>query len=447
MNQPAWNFNEEAEVYVLGAILEKPDLMSMAIQEIGTGSDVFYRSPHQTIYSAMVRVYQQHGSHFDPMMVGEEITVQMGHLNSIGGPQYIIKLAERCATANVEMLITRCAQLNEYRIARRTHMLLKHTQDAIATEAKPIDKILGEVTTELVSVTEGQKGWISIDEAIGRVKQSIKERLEGNEKNVSFGDEAIDAVLGGIKPSQMIIVAGRPSMGKTSFAECVAVNVAKQDKPVLFLSYETDEESLAKRYIASQTNITYAQLDRWDNESAQRVYNMDWGEKFSSDFAYAWEEIREKPLFFDYTQPYCEEIFATVHQFKMQHPEAALVIVDYMQLVPSSKYDKMYEKTTFISNTLTRIAKNFKICVLALSQLSRSIERRADTRPVLSDLRDSGALEQDADVVGFIHREGYYDDNIHPSICQLIIKKNRNGQLADIDMKFTPEKFLFESAG
>jgi replicative DNA helicase len=427
MNQPAWNYNEQAEQQVLGAMLEKPELIALASEMFGFDQP-FYRRPHQIIWDAILS-----GQPTDPLSVAERIE----NPNDIGGSQYLYILLESTVASFDEEIFSHWCEIVAECHKRRI---------LVSTFQKAINDIQGEVSTENavtaisdVLMAQSRTAQVSMKDSIAMVEDDINKRISGERKIASYGIQMMDEVLGGMRSYQMVIGAGRPGSGKTAIAQVIAKNVASQGYPVLFITYEMPEEMLAKRCLVSEHDIL-------DFHAVDQDSRSDWWKKHGSNFHEAKKSLEHLPIYFDYSHPYCHEIPSIVRRFKLRNPEAQfiLVIVDYLQLVPAHGNLSLYERASIVSNTLQRVSRKLGVCVIALSQLSRSIERRADPKPVLSDLRDSGALEQDADVVFFIHRPWLFDKAVKPSDTWLIVGKNRNGPLEDIPLYFTPRKFTFE---
>jgi replicative DNA helicase len=566
-----WNYDKQAEMQVLGAMLEEPALIAVGLETIGISGNAFFMKAHQKVYDAMIALSQQ-GQTIDALAVHRYID-DAKLLNEVGGTEYLAGLIHSNSVAYSDENFRHWA--NIIATCHRRRQLAASFKKAWARlEAEDdIEDIVGQVQAGLASSAQTQK-WQRADKVIEQVKVEKDRQIADKTTYPRWGYHLVDLVLGGLHPAQLVIIAGRPSSGKTTFAQNVAVNVALQNKPVLFLSYETSETSLAKRYIVSKAEaIKYRDLDQGTQD--------DWWKKYGNEFAKARDEITDKPLFFDYSQPFGENILANVRQFQLENPDMALLVVDYIQLIGMSGKANRYEKVTEISNVLAMTAKKLNICVIALSQLSRSIERRSDTRPMLSDLRESGclhgdtllqlssgkliricdlvgqtdidilsmnactgkievanmsqavhsgykysyklelasgrnitatanhkfftvdgwkelskinigdvvstklvnndiywdrviniedagmidvydatvpqngnfiandiivhnSLEQDADIVAFIHRPWQFDQSYHPSDTMLVVAKNRNGALEDIPLRFVPSKFRFE---
>ena len=425
-------YDEVAEKQVLGAMIEHPIFIPTAQKLINTS--MFYRVTHQIMYDAITKLFQEHNA-IDAIMV-ENYIRDAGDLNRIGGSAYIADLVMTSVVEVIENFEYYCNSIYECYVKRQIERIMKRGIEQVQSGESEGNEIMGQITTRLAEISSQRHSFISIDDAINDVENEINQRIANKEAMVSYGSKLLDVALGGIKPNQMIVIAGKPSSGKTSLLQSIAVNVAMQHKPVLFLSYETSPSNLAKRYIASRSDISYMKLDMWRVE--------DWWERFGEEFNFAKQQIESKKLFFDYSQAPIEEVFGIVHQFKMMYPETALVGVDYMQIIPSlQKGLSEYDRVSLVSNTLTRIARKLNVCVMAISQMSRSIDRRIDQEPTLSDLRSSGQIEQDADVVMFVQRPWVWDKQVDPHQAELKIAKNRNGALENIPLKFYPEKFLF----
>jgi replicative DNA helicase len=434
-------YDEEAERAVLGAMLEDNLAIPKVMAILGNNCEVFYRIPHQLIYTAILAVYEDKGVG-DAVMVGEEIQRTSG-LNRIGGGVYLYELVNSVPTSeNAEYY----AEIVKEKALRRT--LIRAGKEIAASANKEednIDEIIDKAEQLIFDIghSEDKRGFIHIRQV---VKDSLKEIEEifHNKRNlagVPTGFVDFDILTMGLQPSDFIIIAGRPSVGKSVLAHNIAQYIGvKEQRPVAIFSLEMPKEHVCLRMLSAETQIEFHKLRMG---------------KFSQD---DWQWITSAatilghaPIFINDTPGInVMEMRAEARRLMAEHEDLALIIIDYLQIMGgkfTDRYESSYERVTEISKSLKSLARELNVPVLALSQLSRSIERRGDPRPMLSDLRESGALEQDADLVAFIHREDYYDENAQEGLTELIIKKQRNGPQGAINLKFIKSQMRFETYG
>jgi replicative DNA helicase len=409
--------NIEAEQSVLGGVLIEPDALSRVL-EIMRGQD-FYRESHQKIFTAMVEMYQK-GTPVDLITLSEYL-LSRGHMEVVGGAAYLASLADAIPSAvNIEVyarivrdkatlrrLISLSAEIagKSYRFSGDVEEILDQAEKAIfeITEDK--------ITPHVYPLSEVIKdSFRTIEELYDR-----KERISG----VPTGFLNLDQFTSGLQPSDLIIVAGRPSMGKTAFALDIARNAATQAEiPSVIFSLEMSRQQLATRMLCSEARVDAHKL------RSGYIGERDWPRLTSAAGV-----LSEAPIFIDDSAAMSVlQMRAKARRLKADRG-LGLVVVDYLQLMSGrSGADRREQEISEISRSLKALAKELHVPVIALSQLNRKVEDRTDKRPVMADLRESGAIEQDADVILFIYRDEMYDENSkQKGIAEIIIGKQRNG--------------------
>jgi len=429
--------NLSAEEAVLGGILlDKEGLPKVA--DIVSAED-FYRPDHGQIYAACVALFEQNKP-IDIVTLTEEIT-RSNNLEKVGGAAYLSLLVANTASA---ANITHYAQIVQNKAVMRR---LISTANAMAEDAYDGDRdaleLLDDAEKKLFSVTERQLGrhFIPIRDVLSESFERIDElhKNKGQVRGVPTGFTQLDNLLAGLQKSDLVILAARPSMGKTALALNIAVHAAAKEKiPTGVFSLEMSKEQLVDRLLTME-----AMIDSW----RLRTGNLE-----QDDFAklnFAMGELSEAPLFLDDTPLLSAlEIKAKARRLQAEHG-LGLIIVDYLQLMEGHRRGgnemNRVQEVSDISRSLKSLARELQVPVLALSQLSRAVESRPGAKiPQLSDLRESGSIEQDADVVMFIYREEYYEpDTEKKGIAQLLIRKHRNGPVGEVDLYFHPEYSRF----
>lgn len=428
--------NVSIEKSLLGSVLIDDEVLVDIADKIKTQD--FYDPRHRKIFAAMVKLYQKH-SPVDLLTLGNELRAN-GELDDIGGADYLGELTNYVPSA---------AHAVEYaNIVREAAIRRNLTKagEAIANLAYKSDEdvqaILSQAEANLYSVSESsQQGDMeSLESLLGDAFEKMtylhqhKDKLRG----VQTGFKDLDKMTAGLQKSDLIILAARPAMGKSTLAQNIAFNVAmREKKTVLFFSLEMSNAQVVDRMISEASGV-----DSW---------NIRTGNLTQEDFSKisdAMGEMSEIPIKFE------DKPGMTVLEMKVKAQREAhkaplgLIIVDYLQLMSGSKNygDNRVQEISEISRGLKLIARELDVPVIALSQLSRSVESRPDKRPMLSDLRESGSIEQDADIVMFVYREDYYNpDTERKHITDLIIGKHRNGPVGTIELYFHPEKLKFMS--
>jgi replicative DNA helicase len=427
--------NHEAEQAILGAILIEPSVFTSVHERIRT--EDFYRQAHQKLFQVMNDLAER-GKPIDLITLTAELQNKKW-LDEIGGIPYLTELAGLVPTAaNVEYY---AKIVEEKSLMRR----LIRTATQIATEGysggHEASHVVDEAERKILEISHRRipgKGFIPIRDVLIESYEQI-EALHLNKKGlhgIATGFVDLDRMTSGLKGSDLIIVAARPSMGKTAFALNVVQNVAiRSGETVAIFNLEMSASQMVIRMIAAEGNID-AQTFRTGNLKPE-----DW-EKLTMAISI----LSEAPIFIDDTPGITVfDIRAKLRRLQTEH-KLGLVVIDYLQLITGRRSgDSRQQEISEISRSLKLIAREFDVPVIALSQLSRAVEQRQDKRPLLSDLRESGSIEQDADMVAFLHRDDYYhEDSDKKNIAEIIIGKQRNGPVGKVELLYLKNysKFL-----
>ncbi|HUV37234.1 MAG TPA: replicative DNA helicase [Patescibacteria group bacterium] len=427
----------DAERAVLGGVLLEPEAATKAIEIVSP--DVFYRPAHQRIFQAMIALFMKREP-IDAMTLAEELG-RSGSLEQVGGVAYLTDLVDGVPTAaNIEYYAK--IVLDKY-ILRQ----LISASSEIAGESyrggENADSLLDWAEQKIFKISEYR-----VSQGFAHIKDILKDRFEEIQRvhetresvtGLSSGFIDLDKYTAGFHPSDLVIVAGRPSMGKTSFALNVAQYVGLEEKkPVAIFSLEMSKELLVQRLLCSE-----AQVD------AQKVRRGFTTAKDIERLTNAAGLLSEAPVFIDDTPALSTlDMRARARRLKAEY-DLSLIIIDYLQLARSSeRSENRQQEISAISRAMKALAKELNVPVMALSQLSRAVETRGkDHRPMLSDLRESGAIEQDADLVLFLFRPEFYDpgDPEKEGKAEMIIGKQRNGPTGMIQLMFDKQYTRFRS--
>jgi replicative DNA helicase len=430
--------NREAEASLLGALLIDGDAIVKIADSIS--SQDFYEPRHQRIYEAISQLYEHHDA-IDVLTLTDRLR-NNGYLEGVGGPSYLTELTNFVPTAaHVEQYADIVAQKA---LRRRLITASKEIGGLGYDESKHLKELIEEAETRLfeVSQTHIKQNIISLEailaESFDRLDDLHKDK--GKVRGIPTGFKDVDDKLAGFQRSDLIILAARPSMGKTALALNFAHNVAVQAKqPVLVFSLEMSKEQLVDRLLSMESGV-----DAW----ALRTGNLT-----DADFekiGHAMGTLSEAQIFIDDSPGITVSDLRTKARREAHQRPLGLIIVDYLQLMSGgSRFGNDFNRVqeiSEISRGLKGIARELNVPVLALSQLSRSVESRSPQIPQLADLRESGSIEQDADVVAFIYREEYYNpDTDRKKISDIFIKKHRNGPIGNLELYFDNEKQRFRS--
>ena len=436
----------DLEEAVLGALMIDNDALSNAIELLKPES--FYKYQHQKIFSAIENLFNS-AKKVDILTIVEELK-QKGELKEIGGPSFITKLTERIASAaNIETHARIIAQkFIQRELIRISSQTIKDAYD----DTSDVFDLLNAAEQGLYEISEGniRKNYDKMSTLILQALNQIEEikNKEDGLSGVPSGFSELDRVTSGWQKSDLVILAARPGMGKTAFVLSMARNTAvKFNMPVAVFSLEMSSVQLVNRLIASESGIPTQKLRKGNLEDHEWIQLNQQITKLS-----------EAPLFIDDTPALTIfELRAKCRRLVKNHG-VQLVVIDYLQLMHagnSNKSGNREQEISTISRSLKSIAKELNVPIVALSQLSRAVETRGgDKRPMLSDLRESGAIEQDADIVCFIYRPEYYGFTEWPNTtpgqdpdCQgqgeIIVAKHRNGSLENIKLRYIPQLAKF----
>lgn len=429
----------DLEEAVLGALMLDNDALSNSIEILR--SESFYKTEHQKIFLAIQTLFNS-AQPVDILTVTNELR-RTGELKSVGGPVYVSQLTDRVASAaNIE---THARIISQKYIQRELIRISSKIITDAYDETSDVFDILNDAESSLFTVSEGniRKNYDKMSSLIRQALDQIEE-IKNKEEGLSgvpSGFADLDRVTSGWQKSDLIILAARPGMGKTAFVLSTARNTAVQfQKAVAVFSLEMSSVQLVNRLIASESGISAEKLRKGNLEEHEWI---QLNQKIS--------QLSEAPLFIDDTPALTIfELRAKCRRLKRQH-DVELIIIDYLQLMHAgndSKSGNREQEISTISRSLKSIAKELDVPIIALSQLSRAVETRGgDKRPMLSDLRESGAIEQDADIVCFIYRPDYYGFTEWPDSApgedpdcngqgEIIIAKHRNGSLENIRLRF-----------
>lgn len=422
------------EQAVLGAVMLDKDALAIVLDILSP--DSFYTDAHQKLYKAMLRLFER-SQPIDILTATEELR-KMGELEAVGGPVYLVELTNRVASAaNIEY---------HARIISQKHI----QRELIRVSTKIINDAFEDTTDVFNLLDEAEKGLFDITqqnmsrgyESMGSLASKALKQIEDLSKKeagltgVPTGFTDLDRLTSGWQPSDLVILAARPGMGKTSFVLSLAKNAAMDfGKPVAIFSLEMSSVQLVQRLISMQAEIPGHKMRNGQLE------DYEW-----QQLQTAIERMSDVPIYIDDTPGInIFELRAKCRRLKMQH-DIQMVVIDYLQLMSGgtdSSRGNREQEISAISRALKGLAKELSVPVIALSQLSRAVETRGGTkRPQLSDLRESGAIEQDADIVSFIYRPEYYqilEDEEGQSlkgIAEVIVAKHRHGALKTVKMKF-----------
>ena len=430
--------NLEAEEAVLGSILLEQESI-ISVMEFLVPDD-FYRVAHQLIFAAMIEL-NQNSEAIDPITVSEKLR-QKNQIENVGGEANIIELLDKVPTAaNVEFY----TQIVLEKSTRRK--LIKTSTNIVKNayqEDETIANVLDTAERDILSVSEGRNkaGFIPIRDVLHDAYASLEERSKNNGEvtGIATGYIGLDRMTSGLHADELIILAARPSVGKTAFVLNIAKNVAVNlNETVAIFSLEMGAESLVERIICSHASINAGHL------KTGKLTDEEYTQYFVATGVLA-----EAPIYIDDTPGIrVSEIRAKCRRLKQERNNLGLVVIDYLQLIEGNGKESRQQEVSAISRNLKKLAKELKVPVIALSQLSRGVEQRQDKRPIMSDIRESGSIEQDADIVAFLYRDDYYrkepDENGHVpevepnSTIEVIIEKNRSGPRGTVELNFMKE--------
>jgi replicative DNA helicase len=417
----------QAEESLIGAVLIDKD----AVVEIASflKSRHFYDDRHVKIFNAVLELYEGRDP-IDVVTVSEKLR-EAKQLKKVGGSSYLTKLVNRVPTS---AHVSKYAKIVKGLYTKRT--LISQASKMVEEsfdESLSVSKILDNAEKTIFGLSQDsmERNFLPIKDVLAESFDRLDElhKTAGGIRGVPSGFKDVDHVLAGFQKSNLIILAARPGMGKTSFSLNIAKHVAvEQKKPVGFFSLEMSQEELVDRLLVAQADI-----DAWKLKTGRL------NEKDFSSLSDAMGELAEAPLYIDDTPGMSiMEMTTKARRLQAEHG-LELLIVDYLQLAHSRNLENRVQEISEVSMGLKNLARELRVPVIALSQLSRAVEHRGIKKPQLADLRESGGIEQDADVVMFLYREDPEDlEN-----CKLMVAKHRNGALSTIDLRFRGDRIRF----
>lgn len=426
----------EAEESVLGAVLLSSDAANIALERLH--ADDFYRPAHQQIFEAVRKLFDTHEP-IDAVTVSEVLR-RDGTLERIGGVESLTRILDAVPTAsNIDYY---AGIVDEHALRRRLMRVGGDIGSLAGHLTEPITDVIDQAEQAVFQVAERRvgEGLTSIDPLLGPAIERAEElqRLGSDVTGIATGYKDLDRKLAGLHPTNLIVIAARPGMGKTALALNIAQNVAQRDIPVAIFSLEMSREEIVSRMLCAQGRI-----------DSQRLRTGQLSEADFTKLSNAASSLYKKPVYVDDSPGLTvTEIRAKSRRLK-RRPGLGLVIVDYLQLMQGSGGENRQQEIALISRSLKNLARELDVPIIAVSQLNRSLEQREDKRPRLGDLRESGAIEQDSDVVMFIYRDEYYSPERIESkgLAEVVISKHRQGAVGKITMTFLPEFTLFADMG
>lgn len=426
--------SQEAEKSVIGSMLLDKDAITVA-SELLLGED-FYIKQNEILFDAMVELNNE-GKPVDPVTLQNRLK-EKDVPPEVANIEYIKELLDSVPTsANVKHYAT---IVFEKATLRKLIKVNEEIENTCYVQKDPVDVILEETEKKVFKVVQKRNAgdFVPISTVVNNAldKISIAAKNKGAVTGIATGFTDLDYRTAGMQPSDLILIAARPSMGKTAFALNIAQNVAfKQNKPIAIFSLEMSKEQLVNRLFSLQSGVDAQKLRTGNLEEA------DWENLIEGA-----TEIGQSKLIIDDTPGISiGELRSKCRKYKLENG-LSMILIDYLQLMTGSGKggDSRQQEISDISRSLKGLARELQVPVIALSQLSRAVEQRPDHRPMLSDLRESGAIEQDADVVMFIYRDDYYNkETDRKGISEIIIAKQRNGPIGTVELAWLPELTKF----
>jgi replicative DNA helicase len=420
--------NLEAEESVLGAMLLSPTAVG-AVTEILDASD-FYRDSHATIYRAALALWTK-GEPVDAITLADELDTR-GELEGVGGPSRIAELAALVpATSNVEHYARIVKEMATLRgLVRVGSEIARLGMDRPGETSDLVDRaeqLVFDLAQERVT-----GDFAHIDSLLRDSFERIMHLYEAGAEltGIPSGFRDLDRLTSGFQPGNLIILAARPSMGKSALALCAAANLGvRSDTPVALFTLEMSKAEVTQRLMCSEAKVESNRL------RSGKLAQDDWPRLTA-----ACDKLMKAPIYVDDTGSITMmELRSKARRLKSREPRLGLIIVDYLQLMTSgSTVENRVQEVSQISRSLKVLARDLDVPILALSQLSRAVEQRHDKRPILSDLRESGSIEQDADLVFFVYRDEYYngEESEQQGIAEVILAKHRNGPTDSLKLSF-----------
>lgn len=431
--------DKEAEQAVLGAMMTEKSVIPRVIALLGHTADAFFTTDHQLIYSAILAVYDR-VSNADPLLVADELK-RTNQINRTGGAGYLYELqAPIVETESTEFYAD---ILYEKATRRQLIQASGQMRELAQDETIELAEILNQSQESVFELgqNESKRGFQAIRPLITTSIDAIEKLYHKTDRflGVPTGFMDFDHMTSGLQPGNLIIIAARPSMGKTTLVLNMAQNIAlEQERPVAIFSLEMPAQDIVMRMLASESQIDFG-----------RLRTGSFSEDYWRPLTEGASRLAEAPILINDNRGLTVQgLRAEGRRLKGEHGNLALIIVDYLQLLRGTgRYNGREQEISEISRALKVLAWELNVPIIACSQLSREVERRPDKQPQLSDLRESGAIEQDADLVAFLYREDYYEeeeagDRVEANI---MIKKQRNGPTGTVVLYFSKKQMRFEN--
>ncbi|TVM02543.1 replicative DNA helicase [uncultured Candidatus Kuenenia sp.] len=425
----------DAEMSVIGAMLLDNEVINVVVPILNKQS--FYKTAHQSIYQAIIDLYDK-GQAIDLVLLREELK-KRSLLENVGGAEYLVELEEAVPTiGNVEYYAN---IVRENAIKRNLIEVAANIQKQVFEGAVDTGFLLDSSERAIFEITQKKFNASSIKlneilkETFSRI-ENLHDR-ESRLTGLSTGFYDFDDLTCGLQPSELVIVAARPSMGKTSFVMNIIEHIGVvEKKPAAIFSMEMSAQQLAQNMLCSHSKIDAHKLRKGFLEDDDRLW---------SALSNGLGSLSEAPIFIEDTPGLTVlEVRAKARRLKAQY-DIQLIAVDYLQLMESPRGENRQQEISIISRGLKSLARELAIPVIAVSQLNRSVESREGHRPRMSDLRESGSIEQDADVIALLHREDYFNPEKKDGTAELIIAKQRNGPTGTIKLTFLSHCMRFEN--
>ena len=433
--------NYIAEKIILSSILISSDALEIVFRNLKV--ETFYFQNHQELYKTIIEMYTKQIP-IDAVTLNTFLQ-DKGKLEQIGGTKILIDLLN--SVPNLIYLEQYITLLHDKFLRRSIIKLGYELINSAYVTNIPLDTILTDLELHVFNLTNEIKTQKISNSAellsnifLDLKQKSVNPALPG----ISSGFYDLDSFTQGFQKSDLIVIAGRPSMGKTALSLNICLNISKTSNlPVLFFSLEMSKEQLTYRLLTHETNINSTRL------KTGNLYKNDWFQLNTTI-----QTLSALPLFIDDTpNPSIQDIKSKIKKIIFEQTQLGLIVIDYLQLMQNSKFSLLNrtQELSQITRSLKNLAREFQVPIIALSQLSRNVESRTNKRPILSDLRESGSIEQDADLVLMLYRESYYASqntnlNQHQTnLIELIIAKQRNGPIGTIELEFDPKRTKFSN--
>jgi replicative DNA helicase len=438
-------YSQEAEISVLGAMLIDRDAIGVAVETIDT--QCFYLGAHRKLFSAILALYEK-SVEIDPITLSDQLEKD-GSLEEVGGRSYILEVFGSVPTAANIAYHARIV-LERYMLRR----LIESCTSIITQAYEPVEDVDSLIDASEQSIFQIQdfrlkEGFTPVNPIIHEIINDLEKRSQQDISmtGVPSGFRDLDKITVGFQDSDLIIIAGRPGMGKTSFCLNIALSLGcgmvrghPDPLPVAVFSLEMSKKQVVQRLLCSLARVSVSKM------RTAKLTDLEWG-----NLNNAANRLHDSPIFVDDTPEISVLELRAKARRLCKSENIGMIVIDYMQLMRTTgRQESRQQEISLISRSLKALAKELDIPVLALSQLSRAVEGRQDRRPQLADLRESGAIEQDADLVLFIYRPEMYGIEEHngrstDGLAELLIEKNRNGPTGSVDMLFVKEFTRFEN--